>query len=151
MALYYLTEKKYLHPINPDWYIKNILKEEKLIQNSLKKLGIVSFREAWDAPFDISKYKYLLFRTTWNYFDKINEFKSFLVENKNVVSFINPYTQIIWNLNKNYLLELSERGINIPETTIVTKSSFETWIFSGFFQYDIHPYQVLELHFYIPK
>ena len=121
-----LTEKKYLHPVNPDWYIKNILQEEQLIQDSLQGLGIVSCREAWDVSFDVSKYKYLLFRTTWNYFDKIKDFKFFLTKNRSLINFINPYSQIIWNLNKKYLLELSEKGINIPETTIITKSSFES-------------------------
>ena len=121
-----LTENRYLKPIKPDWYVQNILQEEHLISVALSSFNISCGREAWDQDFDIANYKYVLFRTTWNYFDKIDSFKLFLSNSQSIVKFINPYPQIIWNLNKKYLIDLSKRGINIPDTVIVTKGSFES-------------------------
>ena len=121
-----LTESRYLNPKNPNWYIQNIIQEERLISVALSSFNISCGREAWDQDFDIANYKHVLFRTTWNYFDKIDSFKLFLAKGLNIVKFINPYPQIIWNLNKKYLIDISKRGINIPDTVIVTKGSFES-------------------------
>jgi glutathione synthase/RimK-type ligase-like ATP-grasp enzyme len=38
---------------------------------------------------------------------------------KEVVSFINPIELILWNLDKHYLQDLSEKGINIPDTKFI--------------------------------
>ena len=113
-----LTEKRYLAPKHKNWYVKNILKEDLLVANALRDLGIESERIAWDSPDKLSDFKFALFRTTWNYFDKLQEFYSFLKTWKGETVFINSYEQICWNLNKQYLLELGSMGINIPKTIL---------------------------------
>lgn len=118
-----LTEKRYLNPQPNNWYTENILEEEELIQNELKKLNIYSQRVAWDENVKLVGFQYALFRTTWNYFDELNSFLTFLKKSKSVVRFINPYDQIIWNLDKKYLIDLFNRGINIPRTQIIKKGS----------------------------
>tara|TARA_S200000501_G_scaffold272351_1_gene256095 strand:- start:1166 stop:2065 length:900 start_codon:yes stop_codon:yes gene_type:complete len=118
-----LTEERYLNPSKSNWYVQNILNEDLLVSNALRLLNIQATRVAWDSPNCLKNFQYALFRTTWNYFDKINEFYSFLQLWKDKVSFINSYPQILWNLNKRYLIELEAKGINIPGTLLVEKGS----------------------------
>ena len=114
-----LTERRYLSPKLKNWYIDNILLEDRLVLSELKKLGVSCTRVAWDDHFDFSNFRFAVFRTTWNYFDELASFLDFLKLGKKKIRFINPYDQIIWSLNKRYLLELKSLGINIPRTIIV--------------------------------
>ena len=118
-----LTEKRYLKAKSNDWYVQNIIKEDSLVQVELEKLNISCKRVAWDNCFDPSDFKFALFRTTWNYFDEINNFMNFLDLCKNNISLINSRDLILWNLDKRYLLLLRDQGISIPETHIVNKES----------------------------
>ena len=116
-----LTERRYLSPKLKNWYIDNILLEDRLVLSELKKLGVSCTRVAWDDHFDFSNFRFAVFRTTWNYFDELASFLDFLKLGKKKIRFINPYDQIIWSLNKRYLLELKSLGINIPPTIIVKR------------------------------
>ena len=98
-----LTEKRYLKKGGNNCYINNILEEDGLVQLELEKLGIVCSRVAWDNKFNPSNFRFVLFRTTWNYFDHLSLFKSFLKSCKNQTVLINSYHQIIWNLDKKEL------------------------------------------------
>lgn len=118
-----LTEKRYLDPSVDDWYINNIITEDGLVQDELESLGLKCRRVAWDDKFDSSEFQFALFRTTWNYFEKIDLFRSFLQVCASQLTFINPYEQINWNLNKSYLLWLKEKGINIPATHLIKRGS----------------------------
>ncbi len=120
-----LTEKRYLNlSENDDWYVSNIIKEDGLVELELKDLGISCSRVAWDDNFNPSNFRFALFRTTWNYFEELDSFMHFLKKCEKRISFINPYSQIIWNLDKKYLLFLRDSGINIPETHLVKKGNF---------------------------
>ena len=124
MDIAILTEKRYLSPKPNNWYTKNILIEEELIKNELRKIHINSKRVAWDDEgVNLGNFKCALFRTTWNYFDKLNSFLIFLKKIESAVELINPYNQIIWNLDKKYLIDLSQRGINIPPTKIIKRGN----------------------------
>ena len=118
-----LTEKRYLSNPHGDPYVNNILLEDGLIKVELEKINISCRRVAWDFDFKSDLFKCVLFRTTWNYFDEIINFKKFLTNNKHKTDFINPINQIVWNLDKVYLLQLHDRGINIPKTILVKKNS----------------------------
>jgi len=118
-----LTEKRYLITSANDWYIQNIIKEDSLVQDELEKLNISCKRVAWDGQFIPSDFKFALFRTTWNYFDEINNFMIFLNSCKNSISLINSRDLILWNLDKRYLFSLRDRGVNIPETHVVNKKT----------------------------
>ncbi len=122
-----LTESRYENPKNKNWYIKNIIKEDYLVQRSLENLGLKVARKDWDnSEFKWEETKYALFRTTWDYFDKFKKFKKWLEKTKNKTKFINSYEQIIWNTDKHYLLELSNKNIKIPPTEIIAKNTKKT-------------------------
>ena len=102
-----LTESRYENPKNKNWYIKNIIKEDYLVQKYLEDLGLNVIRKDWNnSEFKWEETRYALFRTTWDYFDKFKKFKSWLKNTKNKTEFINSYEQIMWNTDKHYLLEL---------------------------------------------
>ena len=89
-----LTEKRYLDPKKNNTYIKNILLEDKLLEKALRSQGIQSKRLAWETYKTLKNNQYILFRTPWNYFEKLNEFKSFLEENKSKTTFMLEYILI---------------------------------------------------------
>ena len=114
-----LTESRYLLPSSRSQYVQNIINEDGLVQFELEKLGLSCQRVAWDGVFNGASFRFALFRTTWNYFDKLDDFLVFLKSSPSVLGFINPIDQIMWNLNKKYLLKLRGCGINIPESYVV--------------------------------
>ena len=139
-----LTEERYENPKKINWYIKNILTEDNLVLEALKKRNLNVIRIDWDSKnFDWRNTKYVLFRTTWDYFDKFKKFKNWLKKIKNKTILINNYNQIIWNIDKHYLLELKQKNINIPKTTIIKKKSKESlksiYLKSGFKELILKP------------
>jgi len=119
-----LTEDRYDNIIPKDSNETNILLEDSLIQKSLEKLGLKVLRTSWSNPtFDWSTTKAALFSTTWDYFDRFPEFLTWLEETKEKTLFINPYETIKWNLDKHYLLDLKNAGINIPPTIFAEAGS----------------------------
>ncbi|WP_343486221.1 hypothetical protein [Allomuricauda sp. d1] len=115
-----LTDSRYVNPTSNEAYIENLLLEDRLVVESLQKVGLKTLRLSWDDPdFDWSETKYALFRTTWDYFDRFNEFSAWLKKTAKVTRFINSGTLIKWNIDKHYLLDLHAKGINIPTTLVV--------------------------------
>ncbi|NVK86338.1 MAG: hypothetical protein HWE21_18565 [Cytophagia bacterium] len=115
-----LTDDRYVTPQNPDWYVQNILQEDGLVLDSLKAKGYRVTRKSWSDPdFDWSSTKAVIFRTTWDYFDRYEEWKGWLEKVSQMTKMINPYELIQWNMDKHYLADLQKKGINIPETHYV--------------------------------
>jgi len=119
-----LTQNRYVNPTELTKSAQNILKEDALLQEALEELGLKVCRKAWDdTQFDWSSAHALLFRATWDYFERIDEFKSWLQKVRQQALLINPADLIEWNLDKHYLLELENRGIRIPNTLLLEKGS----------------------------
>lgn len=101
-------------------YIQNILTEDGLLQAALEKLGLRVTRKDWaDPDFDWSTPKCAIFRTTWDYFDRFEEFKVWLGQVESLTQFINPISQIRWNMDKWYLRDIQEKGIKVVETKYI--------------------------------
>lgn len=117
-----LTESRYVNPTKINDYIQNVLTEDGLLQVSLEELGLKVTRKNWaDPDFDWSTTKCAVFRTTWDYFDRFEEFKSWLDQVESVTKFINPVSQIRWNMDKWYLQDLIEKGIRVVETKYIKR------------------------------
>ena len=112
-----LTDDRYVAPQHEDWYVKNILQEDGLVQEALSKAGFKVGRKSWSDPdFDWGSTKAVIFRTTWDYFERYEEWTNWLAQKSKVTQMINPYPLVQWNMDKHYLRDLQRRGINIPET-----------------------------------
>lgn len=119
-----LTESRYLNPKEVNDYIQNILTEDKLLQDALEGLGLRVVRKDWADPFfDWSTTKCAVFRATWDYFDRFDEFKSWLDQVESQTKFINPISQIRWNMDKWYLNDLADQGIHVVETHYIEKGA----------------------------
>jgi glutathione synthase/RimK-type ligase-like ATP-grasp enzyme len=66
----------------------------------------------------------LVLRSPWDYTDNYPAFVTWL--NQASVPVINPLDVVLWNTNKSYLLELSQRGIPVVPTQII-ESAAHSW------------------------
>ena len=115
-----LTQSDYINPSKTDGYIDNVLLEDQLIIDALEEKGLKVYRTNWDNPdFDWSSTKYVLFRAIWDYFDRFPEFSKWLDDVCLKTKLINPAEQIVWNMDKHYLKDLEDAGINIVKTAFV--------------------------------
>ena len=118
-----LTDHRYVKPKEVDWYVKQVLDEDEILLSSLKKKGLNVCKKDWaDSEFDWTKTRYAIFRTTWDYFQKFNQFLNWIEITKNKTTFINSAEIIKWNIDKHYLKDLLEDGINIAPTLFIEKT-----------------------------
>ena len=74
-----LTEDRYVNPTVINEYNENVLLEDQLVFDAIKKEGLQVERKSWsDLNFDWSTTKYIIFRTTWDYFNRYEEFSIWL-------------------------------------------------------------------------
>jgi len=127
-----LTEARYVNPGKTSPYIRNVLNEDQLVQQALEKRGWKVHRTNWDNRYmNWSDTGYILFRSTWDYFNRFAEFDAWLERVKGQTEMINPYTLIRWNLDKHYLEGLSRQGIPIPPTRFIQRGdlkSLKDWV-----------------------
>ncbi len=117
-----LTDSRYENPEKTNWYIDQVLLEDGLVQKALEATGLKVIRKDWACKdFDWTKTKYAIFRTTWDYFDRFEEFFTWFEKTRKIVQFINVPEIIYWNLDKHYLSDLATKGINIPATIFIKK------------------------------
>ncbi|MFN5846667.1 MAG: hypothetical protein ACK46O_13255, partial [Flavobacteriia bacterium] len=102
-----LTDNRYVDPTVITEYIKNILLEDQLVLDELKYRGYKVQRLSWDdSEMDWTATRYIIFRTTWDYFDRFAEFTEWLEKVRNKTTLMNSEALILWNLDKHYLAEL---------------------------------------------
>ncbi|NER13400.1 hypothetical protein GWK08_08125 [Leptobacterium flavescens] len=118
-----LTDRRYLDFSNPAPYVQNVLKEDTYIREALEEEGLKTGRLSWDdANFDWSQTKAVLFRTTWDYFDRFDEFSAWLDKVSKQTRLLNSETIIRWNLDKRYFLDLEAKGIYCTPTRFIEKN-----------------------------
>lgn len=122
-----LTQKKYVNPETIDWYTQQILTEDGLVQAALEKKGLRVFRTNWDNPtFDWTCTSSILFRTTWDYSHRFEEFFAWLTKVSTQTQLINSASQILWNLDKYFLQTLRDKGVNTPATEFIAPKTKTT-------------------------
>ena len=116
-----LTDDRYVLPPT-DQYTQNIHKEDNLLKEALEARGTKVGRVSWsDVDFDWANTNAVIFRTTWDYFGRYEEWVNWLEQLKHKTQMINPYNTVRWNMDKHYLAELAAKGIHIPTTVYVEK------------------------------
>ena len=122
-----LTENQYVNPTDTNWYVDQVLLEDRLVQEALERLGLKVTKKDWADPnFDWSSSKTLLFRSTWDYFHRFNEFEHWLNRVSKTTQLINPAAQILWNMDKHYLQDVAEQGVNTVEGHYIKRGSKTT-------------------------
>jgi glutathione synthase/RimK-type ligase-like ATP-grasp enzyme len=124
-----LTDGRYtaLVAAPDDWYLANILQDDRLLQAALAKLGLSSVRVDWAATdVEWSRFRCAVFRTTWDYFDRIGQFTTWLERVRTLTRLCNDSSIITWNLDKHYLADLARRGIPVVPSRFVERGSATT-------------------------
>lgn len=94
--------------------------DERPLLDALRAAGLDPVVEVWTDPsVDWSAYDAVLLRTVWDYFWLYAEFTEWLAQlDKAGVPVLNSTDQVRWNSDKQYLLELRERGVAIVPSQI---------------------------------
>lgn len=119
-----LTDSRYVNPLKTNTYISNVLREDELVINALKEKNLSVVKKDWnDSIFDWETTRSILFRSTWDYFDKFELFKKWFNKTKNKCLMINSTETIEWNIDKHYLLDLQKHQIPIPNSEFIKRGS----------------------------
>ncbi|MCL6265829.1 ATP-grasp domain-containing protein [Flagellimonas myxillae] len=104
--------------------LDNVVWEDQLVVEALVQQGLRVTRISWDDPnFDWSSTQFAMFRSTWDYIHRVNEFTSWMERTALQTQFINSKKLIDWNMDKHYLQDLNKAGVHIPKTRFIEKGS----------------------------
>jgi glutathione synthase/RimK-type ligase-like ATP-grasp enzyme len=121
-----VTERRYAaaEAAAGDWYLGNILREDRLLAEALAELGLSSVRVAWSDPeCDWCGFRVTVLRTAWDYFDRFAEFCGWLERVERQTRLCNPPATLRWNMDKHYLADLEAAGVAIVPTRFVERGS----------------------------
>ena len=124
-----ITERRFVHrePAADDWYLRNILHDDRLLSEALATHGLTTARVDWSDPtVDWSAFRLAVFRTPWDYFERYAAFTDWLRRAERQLPFINDARTVWWNLDKHYLGDLERRGVAIVPTVYHEAGSPET-------------------------
>lgn len=98
--------------------------EDQKIIPALANHNIEAAAAIWsDKTINWTDYDYLIFRNTWDYFEKETEFKIWLEQIEKLgIKTLNPIEIIKQNIHKFYLRELEQQGITILPTVFIDKT-----------------------------
>jgi glutathione synthase/RimK-type ligase-like ATP-grasp enzyme len=119
-----LTDPRYTtdYPQNP--YKHNVFLEDDLLLKALIGEGLKCNRVSWDdKDYQWCNSKALIFRSTWDYFDRYDEFYPWLMHVKTQTLLINSKELIEWNIDKHYLMDIKNNGVKIPKSVFIEKGN----------------------------
>ncbi|MCE9607227.1 MAG: hypothetical protein K8U03_20265 [Planctomycetia bacterium] len=101
-----------------------MLRDDQLLQAALKRHDISSVRLDWASPdVDWSQFLCPVFRTTWDYFVRRDEFTDWLNRIRSQTQLCNEAALIEWNMDKLYLGDLEGNGISIVPLKFIERGS----------------------------
>jgi glutathione synthase/RimK-type ligase-like ATP-grasp enzyme len=122
-----ITCKPYHQPSHTTPYIQNILDEYQFLKVALEERGLQVERTYWDDPnYDWTQTRGVVIRTIWDYFERFDEFWPWLENVQEKTILINPFSLVQWNIDKHYLMDLSEKGIQIVPTHFVDRGGWRS-------------------------
>lgn len=91
--------------------------DSQLLPPALADAGLDVRITAWSDPsVDWSRFDTVIVRSTWDYFDRPQEFATWIDHVEERAKVINPARVLRWNAHKSYLRDLEQRGVRILET-----------------------------------
>lgn len=96
--------------------------DEALLLAALGRAGAAASVLAWDdaeAPF--AAQDLVVLRSTWNYFERVDDFVTWAARTAAATKLLNPATVVAWNAKKTYLAKLEARGVAIVPTEFVLR------------------------------
>ncbi|MEY9872817.1 hypothetical protein ABH931_002294 [Streptacidiphilus sp. MAP12-33] len=100
--------------------------ENDLLATELRALGVSAEIQPWDEPLDWGTHGMALVRTTWDYWDRLEEFLAWAGRTDKLTTLRNPAEVIAWNHHKGYLPALGAQGIAVIPTTLLPRGADRT-------------------------
>jgi glutathione synthase/RimK-type ligase-like ATP-grasp enzyme len=97
--------------------------EPPQIAEALRSRGIEAEVVVWHAEVDWAAFDLVVVRSTWDYFDRLDEFLDWTDRVSSVSRIINSPKVIRWNSHKGYLAELGEAGIPVLPTLALAEGA----------------------------
>jgi hypothetical protein len=100
--------------------------DDLILVDALRAHEVECIAAPWDDPaINWASFDLVLLRSCWNYHLLPEKFATWINAIKDgKISMFNQAELVLWNLNKYYLKELQEKGVNIPETAWISESEF---------------------------
>lgn len=122
-----LTDQKNINQFDNNGIAQDGFIEDSILKEAIEAQGLSVLRLAWDNPnFDWSTTKSIIFRSTWDYFYRFQEFSRWLANVSKQTKLINSSDIIHWNIDKHYLLDLKDKGLHIAESYFIEQGSTTT-------------------------
>ncbi|MCA9688307.1 MAG: hypothetical protein KC636_01770 [Myxococcales bacterium] len=121
-----VTEGRYVADEAPagDWYLENILADDRLVIAALARRGLSARRVDWAAPgVDWGAFRCAVLRTTWDYFDRFAEFSPWLARVAARTRLCNELALVRWNIDKHYLRDLAAAGVPVVPTRFLERGA----------------------------
>ena len=97
--------------------LKNFFTYDKLLIEPMSRLGWIAEEVSWrNKKVNWNEYDAVIVRSTWDYQNDLEKFISVLERIHNTTHLENDIDLIKWNMNKNYLFDLEQKGVKIVET-----------------------------------
>lgn len=99
--------------------------EDQPLIPALAQHGITAIPAIWsDKTIDWTTFDYLIFRNTWDYFEKESEFRAWLDHIEQLgIKTLNPIELVKQNIHKFYLRDLEEQGVTILPTVFIDRTA----------------------------
>jgi hypothetical protein len=119
-----LTEEKYIHPRETNWYIDQLLLEDRLLIEALEKRGAQVTKVGWTKKdIDFSTFDAAVFSSIWDYYHYPEAFAQWLNRVEGHTTFFNPIATIRDNMDKRYLVRFQKAGREVVPTIYLPKGS----------------------------
>jgi glutathione synthase/RimK-type ligase-like ATP-grasp enzyme len=97
--------------------LENFYTYDKLLFEPMKTLGWIAEEISWrNETVDWKDFDAVVVRSTWDYQNDLEKFKSVLEKINSASHLENDFDLMKWNMNKNYLFDLEQKGVRIVET-----------------------------------
>ena len=95
-----------------------VVDDDQLVADALRYRGIAVVPAVWDdTDTDWARFVCVVIRSAWDYHLKANEYRAWLLALGSAdVNLWNPAEAVLANIDKQYLLDLAERGVPIVPT-----------------------------------
>jgi len=99
--------------------------DEELFLDALRAAGMEPSLLAWDdAGARFGDHDLVVVRSTWNYWERVDDFVAWATRVGETVPVYNPPRVIAWNVRKSYLeQELARRGVPVVPTEVIAQGT----------------------------
>jgi len=95
-----------------------------LLEAALRRIEVDFLTVDWDdASVDWSQFQIAVLRSTWDYATRFTEFLTWADRVAKLTTLINPPSVVRWNVDKHYLLDLSNVGIPVIPSEFIEPGS----------------------------